>query len=153
MSVTSAGLLLFRRAGGLQVLAGHMGGPFWSAKDDHAWSIPKGIYGEDEEPLAAARREFSEELGCPAPDGPYLELGDVRQSGKIITAWAVEGDLDESAIVSNTFELEWPPRSGRRVEFPEIDRAAWFDLDTAATKLVKAQVPLLDRLVAAIPLP
>lgn len=147
---TSAGIVLYRRAGGIEILAGHMGGPFWARKDEHAWSIPKGEYTDDEDPLAAARREFGEELGSPAPDGEYLALGTVRQSGKTVTAWAVEGDLDEAAIVSNTFEIEWPPGSGQRAEFPEFDRAAWFDVDTAARKLVKGQLPLLDRLTATL---
>ena len=126
-----------------------MGGPFWAKKDAGAWSIPKGEYGPDEDPLAAARREFAEELGSPAPEGvPYLPLGEVRQkNGKVVTAWAVAGDLDVTTVVSNTFELEWPPRSGRIQEFPEVDRAAWFDLDTARTKLVAAQAGFLDRLI------
>jgi predicted NUDIX family NTP pyrophosphohydrolase len=144
----SAGLLLYRmRDGAPEVLLGHMGGPFWARKDEHAWSIPKGEFGDDEEPLAAARREFAEEVGSPPPDAPALELGEVKQSGgKRVIAFAVEGDLDADAIVSNTFELEWPPRSGRTQAFPEIDRAAWFGLDEARRKVVKGQVPLLDAL-------
>jgi predicted NUDIX family NTP pyrophosphohydrolase len=145
----SAGLLLYRRRddGALEVLLGHMGGPFWARKDERAWSIPKGEHPDDEDALAAARREFAEETGTPPPDGPTLDLGEVRQSGgKRVTAWAVEGDLDPDRIESNTFELEWPPRSGRRQEFPEIDRAGWFDLEAARRKVVKGQVPLLDRL-------
>jgi predicted NUDIX family NTP pyrophosphohydrolase len=144
----SAGLLLYRlRDGGLEVLLGHMGGPFWARKDERAWSIPKGEYGDDEEPLAAARREFAEEMGSPPPDGRALALGEVRQSsGKRVVGFAMQGDLDADAIESNTFTLEWPPRSGRHQEFPEIDRAAWFDLDTARRKVVKGQVPLLDSL-------
>jgi predicted NUDIX family NTP pyrophosphohydrolase len=125
-----------------------MGGPLWSRKDEHAWTIPKGEYAADEDPLAAARREFAEELGSPPPDGPWLALGDVRQSGgKAVTAWAVEGQFDPQTAVSNTFELEWPPRSGRLQSFPEVDRAAWFDVDTARTKLIAAQAAFLDRLV------
>jgi predicted NUDIX family NTP pyrophosphohydrolase len=125
-----------------------MGGPLWSRKDEHAWTIPKGEYAADEDPLAAARREFAEELGSPPPDGPWLALGDVRQSGgKTVTAWAVEGQFDPQTAVSNTFELEWPPRSGRLQSFPEVDRAAWFDVDTARTKLIAAQAAFLDRLV------
>jgi predicted NUDIX family NTP pyrophosphohydrolase len=133
------------------VLLGHMGGPFWSRKDDHAWSIPKGEYGPDEDAFAAALREFEEELGSPPPASGYLALGEVRQrNGKVVTAWAVEGDLDADAIVSNSFEIEWPPRSGRRQAFPEVDRAAWFDLEHARPKLVTAQAEFLDRLIAAL---
>lgn len=145
----SAGLLLYRRREGRrEVLLGHMGGPFWAAKDEGAWSIPKGEYTADEEPLAAARREFAEELGAPAPvDVRYTELGSVRQrGGKLVTVWAVEADFDASGIVSNTFEIEWPPRSGRRQSFPEIDRAAWFELPVARLKIVPGQVEFLDRL-------
>jgi predicted NUDIX family NTP pyrophosphohydrolase len=144
----SAGLLLFRvRDGELEVLLAHMGGPFWARKDEHAWSIPKGEYPPDEDPLTAARREFTEELGAPPPDGPVLELGEVRQSGgKSVTVWAVEGEFDPAAAVSNTFELEWPPHSGRMQTFPEVDRVAWFDLETARVKVVAAQAAFLDRL-------
>ncbi len=148
---TSAGLVLYRREPRLQVLLGHMGGPFWARRDDGAWSIPKGEYGADEDAFAAAKREFAEELGSTPPTSGYVELGDVRQSnGKVVTAWAVEGDLDADTIVSNTFEVEWPPRSGRRQSFPEIDRAAWFDIDAARPKLVKGQSELLDRLAATL---
>ena len=148
---TSAGLVLYRRDAVLQVLLGHMGGPFWARKDDGAWSIPKGEYGTDEDAFAAAPREFAEELGSPPPDGGYLELGEVRQAnGKVVVAWAVEGDLDADAIVSNTFELQWPPRSGRTQQFPEVDRAAWFELEAARPKLVKGQAQLLDRLAATL---
>jgi len=145
----SAGLLLFRRPDGeVEILIAHMGGPFWAKKDDRAWSIPKGEYREGEDPLAAARREFEEELGSPPIEGELLDLGEVRQSsGKRVRAWAVEGDLDATSITSNTFEIEWPPRSGRMQEFPEIDRAAWVDPDTARAKLVKGQVEFVDRLV------
>ena len=149
MPRTSAGILLWRRAdgGGVEVLAGHMGGPFWARKDDRAWSVPKGEHGPDEDPLAVARREFREETGSPVPAAALVPLGQVRQSGgKVLTVWAGEGDLDASATTSNTFELEWPPRSGRVQEFPEIDRAAWLPLDLARRKLVAGQVPLLDRL-------
>jgi predicted NUDIX family NTP pyrophosphohydrolase len=148
----SAGLLLYRvRDGGPEVLIGHMGGPFWAKKDEGAWSIPKGEYDDAEEPLAAARREFEEELGSPPPDGEALALGEVRQSsGKRVTAWAVEGDFDASEIHSNTFGMEWPPRSGRTELFPEIDRAEWVDLPTARRKLVKAQVELVDELERAL---
>lgn len=153
MVTRSAGLLLFRRttSGTLEVLLGHMGGPFWSGKDAAAWSIPKGLHGDDEDPVAAAHREFAEELGHPAPPGTAHRLGTVRQpSGKHVTAFAVEGDLDPATTVSNTFALEWPPGSGRVEDYPEIDRAAWFDLATARRKLVRGQVPFLDRLVDAV---
>jgi predicted NUDIX family NTP pyrophosphohydrolase len=145
----SAGLVVFRRAPQLEVLLGHLGGPYFARKDDGAWSIPKGEYGPEEEPLAAARREFTEELGLPAPAGVrYEPLGTVRQrNGKQVTAWAVEAEPDVSRIVSNTFEIEWPPRSGRRQSFPELDRAGWFDLETARRKMIAGQGELLDRLV------
>jgi predicted NUDIX family NTP pyrophosphohydrolase len=147
----SAGLLLFRRTrdGTLEVLLGHMGGPYFARRDEGAWTIPKGEYGTDEDPLAAARREFAEELGSapPVDESNYHALGAVRQrNGKQVTAWAVEGDLDVATVVSNEFEIEWPPRSGRRQSFPEIDRAAWFDLDAAATKMIAGQAALLTRL-------
>ena len=143
---TSAGLLLYRvRDGRPEVLIGHMGGPFWAKKDEGAWSVFKGEYDDVEEPLAAARREFEEETGRPPPDGPVVDLGEVRQSsGKRVTAWAIEGDFDPSTLQSNTFTVEWPPRSGRQAAFPEVDRAEWFDLDTARAKLVKAQAAFLD---------
>lgn len=129
-----------------------MGGPFWARKDEHAWSIPKGEYEPDEDPLTAAKREFAEEIGTPAPDVAYASLGDVRySSGKIVTVFAAEAPgFDPSAVVSNTFDLEWPPRSGRIQQFPEIDDAHWVTLDEARTKLVKAQVPALDRLLATL---
>jgi len=149
----SAGLLLFRPAdgGGVEVLVGHMGGPLWAKKDAAAWSIPKGEYGDDETPLAAAKREFVEELGLPVPDGEVVPLGEVRQSGgKTVTAFALEADLDPATIVPGTFTMEWPPRSGRQQDFPEIDRVAWLDLATAADKLVTAQREFLDRLREAL---
>jgi predicted NUDIX family NTP pyrophosphohydrolase len=148
MPERSAGILLYRVGDrGLEVLLVHPGGPFFARKDDGAWGIPKGLYEDDEEPLAAARREFAEELGSPCPDGPALDLGEIRQkNGKRVTAWALEGDLDAETITSNTFTIEWPPRSGRRQEFPEIDRAGWFALDAARVKILAAQAPLLDRL-------
>lgn len=143
----SAGILVFRRVNGrTEVLIAHLGGPFWARKDDGAWSAPKGVIEDGEEPLAAARREFREELGLPVPDGELLPLGDVKQSGKTVTLWAVEGDLDPADVVPGTFELEWPPKSGQTREFPEVDRAAWFGLDDARVKLVKGQRPFLDRL-------
>jgi len=148
MPRTSAGILLYRRRpDGPEVLLGHMGGPFWARKDDGAWSIPKGEHDADEDPLAVAHREFEEELGSPVPSEHLVPLGAVRvTSAKVLTVWAAEGDLDATATRSNTFELEWPPRSGRLQEFPEIDRAAWFGLPEARTKLLKGQVPFLDRL-------
>ena len=128
-----------------------MGGPFWARKDDGAWSIPKGEHGPDEEPRAAAAREFAEELGAPLPDGPLVELGEVRLSGgKRITAFALAADFDPTAITPGVFTMEWPPRSGRTAEFPEIDRAAWFGLDVARRKITKGQLPLLDRLEALL---
>ena len=144
----SAGLLLYRlRDGRPEVLIGHMGGPFWAKKDEGAWSVFKGEYEDGEDPFAAARREFQEETGSPPPDGPVIDLGEVRQSsGKRVTAWAVEGDFDPDTLESNTFTTEWPPRSGRQAEFPEVDRAEWFDLATARAKLVKAQAGFIDRL-------
>ena len=134
-------------AGELEVLLVHPGGPFWARRDDGVWSIPKGEYEDGEEPLTAARREFAEELGSEPPAGEMLDLGEIRQrSGKRVCAWALAGDLDAEAVVSNNFTLEWPPRSGRMREFPEIDRAGWFDLRTARKKLNPGQVPLLERL-------
>jgi predicted NUDIX family NTP pyrophosphohydrolase len=148
---TSAGLIVFRaRDGLLEVLLGHMGGPFWARKDAGAWSIPKGELDEGEDPLAGARREYAEELGHPPPDGPMLELGEIRQrAGKRVVAFAVEGDFDPELLEPGTFELEWPPRSGRRQAFPEVDRVAWFDLATAKQRIVAGQIPLLDRLAGA----
>ncbi|EFL10388.1 NUDIX hydrolase [Streptomyces sp. AA4] len=132
--------------GGVEVLLAHMGGPFWAKKDLAAWSLPKGEV-EDGEPVeVAARREFAEELGVPVPEGEWVSLGEVRQSGKVVTAWAVEGDLDPGAVVPGVFEMEWPPRSGRMQEFPEVDRVEWFSLEVAREKLVKGQRGFLDRL-------
>jgi predicted NUDIX family NTP pyrophosphohydrolase len=148
--IRSSGVLLFRRTDGeVQVLLGHMGGPFWAKKDDGAWSIPKGEHDPDEDAEAAARREFAEELGVPVPTTELIPLGEIR-ARKVLTVWAAEGDLDVDAVVSNTFELEWPPRSGRRQEFPEIDRAAWFDVETAHVKVVAGQRPFLDRLLESL---
>jgi len=150
MATLSAGILLYRYAddGGLEVLLGHMGGPLWAHREDAAWSAPKGEYLADEEPEIAARREFVEELGLPVPDGPLRELGEVRQpSGKRLTLWALQADLDVDAVRPGTFSLEWPPKSGRYQDFPELDRVAWADLDVARGRLVKGQRPFLDRLV------
>ncbi|HYO04345.1 MAG TPA: NUDIX domain-containing protein [Mycobacterium sp.] len=150
MPRTSAGLLLYRGgADGVEVLIGHPGGPFWARKDEAAWSIPKGEYTDDEDPWVAAQREFVEEIGLPVPDGPRIALPPVKQSGgKIVTAFAVEADLDVTDSVSNTFELEWPKGSGKFKEFPEIDRLAWLSVAEAQVKLLKGQRPLLDALIA-----
>ena len=147
----SAGLVLYRRlADRIEVLLAHPGGPFWTRRDEGAWTIPKGVPSPDEELLDTARREFFEETGC-APAGPFQPLGSIRQkAGKIVHAWAAEGDLDASAIVSNTMKTEWPPRSGRWMTFPEVDRCGWFDPVTARRKLNPAQSELVDRLLAAI---
>ncbi|MCQ4361166.1 NUDIX domain-containing protein [Mycobacterium gordonae] len=150
MPKLSAGLLLYRaRAGVVEVLLAHPGGPFWARKDDGAWSIPKGEYDEGDDPWAAARREFAEELGLPVPDGPRLDFGPVKQpSGKVVTAFAVGGDLDITDASSNTFEMEWPRGSGRMREFPEVDRVGWFAVAQARAKLLKGQRVFLDRLMA-----
>jgi|SRR5579875_930305 len=153
MSSLSAGILLYRSGAGgeLEVLLVHPGGPLWARRDGGAWSIPKGEHGAAEEPLAAARREFAEELGRPAPGGEALDLGEVRQrGGKRVRAFALAGDFDPASIRSNLFELEWPPRSGRRQSFPEVDRAAWFSLDEAWERINPAQAELLERLRAAL---
>ncbi|MGW3121015.1 NUDIX domain-containing protein [Streptomyces sp. NPDC001107] len=145
----SAGLLLFRHTGnGLEVLLGHMGGPFFAKRDAGAWTVPKGEYEPEEETAwDAARREFQEELGLEPPDGEAVALGEVRQTGgKTVTAWAVEADLDPATIVPGTFRMEWPPRSGQTREFPELDRVEWFGLDHARDVIVKAQTTFLDRL-------
>jgi predicted NUDIX family NTP pyrophosphohydrolase len=151
MAETSAGILMFRRkAGSLQVLLVHPGGPFWSKKDLGAWSVPKGERRSGEEPQAAALREFEEELGSPV-QGHLISLRPVRQKGgKEVLAWAVDGNLDTSKVRSNEFEMEWPPKSGKRQRFPEIDRAEWFDLDVAAKKINPAQVAFLDELAAKL---
>jgi predicted NUDIX family NTP pyrophosphohydrolase len=142
----SAGLLLFRRtSAGVEVLLVHPGGPLWAKKDEGAWSIPKGEIDADEDPLAAARREFEEELGCPV-SGEFIALAPIRQaSGKIVHAWAVEGDFDPATLSSGSFSMEWPPRSGRQQQFPEVDRAEWFTIENAKRKINKAQIPLLDQ--------
>jgi predicted NUDIX family NTP pyrophosphohydrolase len=147
MAKKSAGLLMYRiRERLLEVFLVHPGGPFWVKKDLGSWSIPKGEYTAVEDSLDAARREFREETGFDA-DGEFISLKPVRQTGgKEITAWAFEGDLDPASVRSNTFSMEWPPKSGKRVEFPEIDRAAWFSLEIARAKILKAQIALLDEL-------
>jgi predicted NUDIX family NTP pyrophosphohydrolase len=145
----SAGLLLYRgHVHRLEVLLGHPGGPFFAKKDDGVWTIPKGEYEPDEEPLAAAYREFTEEIGTAPPDGEPVPLGETRQSnGKLAVVWALEGDLDVTEICCNLFDLEWPPRSGRIQQFPELDRAGWFDVETARRKAFASQAPFFDRLV------
>jgi predicted NUDIX family NTP pyrophosphohydrolase len=152
MPKQSAGLLLYRLKDGVtEILLGHPGGPFWARKDAGSWSIPKGEYQPDEEPLAAARREFAEETGHAAPDGPVVGLGQVRQgSGKIVTAFAVAGDFDPAKLDPGLIEIEWPPRSGQRRAVPEIDRVAWFTLGAAQEKLLPAQRAFIDRLEAAL---
>jgi predicted NUDIX family NTP pyrophosphohydrolase len=143
----SAGLLLFRRkSAGLEVLLVHPGGPLWAKKDEGAWSIPKGEIDGGEDPLAAARREFEEELGSPI-SGEFIELAPIRQvSGKVVHAWAIEGDFDPATLTGGSFSMEWPPRSGRHQHFPEVDRAEWFTIDNAKRKINKAQIALLDQL-------
>ncbi|MCU1446117.1 NUDIX domain-containing protein [Cryobacterium sp.] len=148
MAVLSAGILLYRLTdAGLQVWIAHMGGPFWARKDAAAWSIPKGEYGPDEDPFVAARREFAEEIGVPAPGVEYTALGEFRQpSGKVVTVFAAEADLAVEQVVSNTFTVEWPRGSGNVREFPEIDDARWVGLAEARVKLVRGQLPVLDAL-------
>lgn len=148
MKQFSAGLLVYRpKNNSVEVLIVHPGGPFWARKDLGAWSLPKGQYVQGEEPFAAARREFAEEIGQPAPDHEATSLGEVKlKSGKTISAWAVPGDLDAENIKSNPAQIEWPPRSGKKLEFPEVDRAGWFDLSTAMQKLHPAQAEFVTRL-------
>ncbi len=151
---TSAGLLLFRHRGGrLEILLAHPGGPLWARRDEAAWTLPKGLLEPGEDAFDVARREFREETGSRPPEDPtaYLPLGEVRQaSGKVVRGWAAEGDLDPAAATSNTFEMEWPPGSGRRVAFPEIDRLAWFEPAEARRRLIHAQTAFVDRLVERI---
>ncbi|TDQ03768.1 MULTISPECIES: NUDIX domain-containing protein [unclassified Leifsonia] len=152
MPVRSAALLLYRRRAAVEVWIAHMGGPFWARKDEGAWSLPKGIVESDDlgDELAAARREFAEEMGSPAPDADYVPLGEFRGSGKTIVVFAAESEFEPDAIDSNTFELEWPPQSGRMQEFPEIDDARWFSVEDARLKLTKAQRPILDALLGRL---
>ena len=149
MPQRSAGLLLYRRRQrGVEVLLVHPGGPFWARKDEGAWGIPKGVYSPGEDPLAAARREFAEETGAAPPAGEAVALGAFRQgSGKIVQAWALEGDFDPARLKSNTFTMQWPPRSGRTLQVPEVDRAGWFTPEEAMRKLLKGQRPILVALI------
>jgi predicted NUDIX family NTP pyrophosphohydrolase len=151
MPKRSSGILMYRRAtGGLELLLVHPGGPFWARKDLGAWSIPKGEYSQGEDPLAVARRELEEETGA-RPQGDFLPLGEVVQPGrKIVTAWAVEGDFDPAGLKSNLFDMEWPPKSGRKQSFPEVDRAQWFSPADARQKILKGQSEFITRLLAAI---
>lgn len=145
---STAGLLLYRRVGGLEVFLIHPGGPFWAKKELGAWSLPKGEIDEGEEPLDAAKREFTEETGF-AIDGEFHPLEPIKQSGgKLVFAWAVEGDCDPAQLCSNLFSMEWPPRSGKTQEFPEVDRGAWFDIAEARKRILPAQAPFLDQLLA-----
>jgi len=153
MVAKSAGLLLYRTTdqGEVEVLIAHPGGPFWAGKDEGAWTVPKGEYDPGADPLAAAYREFREETGFDAPGGATISLGELRQpGGKRVTVWALEGDLDVAQASSNTFEIEWPPRSGKVREFPEVDRLEWAGVSRARTKLLAGQVPFLDRLLDAL---
>lgn len=151
MPKSSAGLLMYRRAGeSVEIFLIHPGGPFWSKKDAGAWSIPKGEIQADENPLTAARREFAEETGSEI-DGDFISLDSIKQKGgKVVSAWAVEGSIDADAIKSNTFSMEWPPRSGRQAEFPEVDRAGWFSLTEAREKLIPAQTEFVNALCSKL---
>jgi predicted NUDIX family NTP pyrophosphohydrolase len=153
MAKLSAGLLMFRRTeAGPEVFLVHPGGPFWAKKDLGAWSVPKGEYAEGEAPLEAAKREFHEETGFTVEGEPF-ELGTVRQAGgKIVSVWAMEGDCDPAKLVSNTCSIEWPPRSGRRMEIPEVDRGAWFGIEAARERILKSQLPVLDLLIQRVSL-
>jgi predicted NUDIX family NTP pyrophosphohydrolase len=151
MAKRSAGLIMYRwRDGHLEVFLVHPGGPFWASKDKCAWSIPKGEYADGEAPLEAAKREFFEETGF-APEGKFLELGSITQSGgKIVIAWAVEGNCNPDRLTSNRCQVEWPPRSGRLAEFPEVDRGGWFSIPAAREHILKSQEPFLNSLCAAL---
>lgn len=156
MPKLSAGIMVYKqKSGEPQVFLVHPGGPFWAKKDAGAWSVPKGEYSDGDDPFEAAKREFTEETGLMPPDGNFRELQAVKYANKILTVWAVEGDIDAAKIISNIFTLEWPPKSGQQQEFPEVDRAGWFSLAVAQEKLVKGQTPLLTQLatVLKVPLP
>ena len=149
----SAGLLLFRRRpdGGVEVLLAHPGGPVWAKRDEGAWTVPKGEFHDGEEALDVARREFEEETGHPPPDGETIPLGEIRQKGgKVVEAWALEGDLDPATAHSNTFPFQWPPRSGKWITIPEIDRVEWFAPDAARMRIKDTQIPFIDRLLAVL---
>jgi predicted NUDIX family NTP pyrophosphohydrolase len=149
----SAGLLLFRRApdGGVEVLLAHPGGPVWAKRDEGAWTVPKGEFNQGEEAWDVARREFEEETGHPAPDGESIPLGEIRQKGgKLVEAWALEGDLDPATAHSNSFPFQWPPRSGRWITIPEIDRVEWFAPEEARRRIKETQIPFIDRLLEAL---
>lgn len=147
MAKQSAGVLVYRRRGSVvEVLLGHPGGPFWAKKDKGAWSVPKGEVEAGEDLMEAAKREFQEEVGHPAPEGEYIELGSIKRSSKEIFAWAIEGDLDTNSILSNTIQIEWPYKSGQQIEIPEIDRAAWIPLDKAPEKMHTGQDVFISRL-------
>ncbi|MGH9931301.1 MAG: NUDIX domain-containing protein [Pyrinomonadaceae bacterium] len=148
----SAGLLLYRLSSGkLEVLLVHPGGPFWKNKDDGSWTIPKGEFDENEDPLTAAKREFEEETGTPAPSGEYIPLQPIKQrAGKMVHAWAIEAEFDSASLRSNTFSIEWPPKSGKQQEFPEIDRAAWMEPEMARRKILQAQVGLVEEVVRVV---
>jgi predicted NUDIX family NTP pyrophosphohydrolase len=153
MTKKSAGLLLYRERedGGIEVLLVHPGGPFWRNKDEGAWTIPKGEFSDDENPLESAKREFKEETAAAPPDGEYLPLKPIKQkNGKIVHAWAVKGDFDPAMLESNTFETEWPPKSGRMQEFPEVDRAEWFAPEDAKRKTLTGQAALIDQLLTML---
>jgi len=153
MSRRSAGVLLYRRGdtGELEVLLAHPGGPVWAARDDGFWTIPKGEIEDGEDPWDVARREFEEETGHPAPDGRPIDLGEITQKGgKVVVAWALKGDLDPATAHSNTFPFQWPPKSGRYITVPEIDRVGWFAPDEARSKIKDTQIPFIDRLLAAL---
>lgn len=151
MAARSAGILLYRERDGLELLVVHPGGPYWARRDEGSWSIPKGEVRDGEDPLGAARRELAEELGAEVELRDVAALGDVRQkAGKVVSAWAARGDFDPALLASNTFALEWPPRSGRRQEFPEVDRAAWVGPAEAQRLLIEAQTAFVDRVVALV---
>ena len=154
MPLHSAGLLLYRRTNDeLELFLAHPGGPYWANKDDGVWSIPKGLFDADEEPLTAARREFHEEIGTllDAHDDAFIPLGELKQKGnKIVHAWAVEGDVDADTIKSNTYPVQWPPKSGQWRRYPEVDRAGWFGVDEARVKILGGQAAFIDRLLAAL---
>ena len=153
MPKQAAGILLFSDSPrGLEVLLAHPGGPLWARKDAGAWTIPKGQFGDGELPLDAAKREFEEEMGsAPAPAGEFLPLGSIKQpSGKIVHAWAAKSDFDAAGVKSNLFSMEWPPKSGKTAEFPEVDRAEWYSIEAARRKILKGQAPFLERLLALV---